>query len=124
MTPPNMMRPSNINRSKVPVPSYKAIQAANRAAAEQVDAKNSEKRGILSYLIFFIASKFILKIQLTVSRMNTIRLSQTILINFLNDVAKENIKYQNMRISKRVSFSATFRRAKINFDFSVGRIKD
>jgi len=44
MTPPNMMRPSNINRSKVPVPSYKAIQAANRAAAEQVDAKNSEKR--------------------------------------------------------------------------------
>ena len=124
MTPPNMMRPSNINRSKVPVPSYKAIQAANRAAAEQVDAKNSEKRGILSYLIFFIASKFILKIQLTVSRMNTIRLSQTILINFLNDVAKENIKYQNMRISKRVSFSATFKRAKINFDFSVGRIKD
>ena len=47
MTPPNMMRPSNINRSKVPVPSYKAIQAANRAAAEQVDAKNSEKRGII-----------------------------------------------------------------------------
>ena len=45
MTPPNMMRPSNINRSKVPVPSYKAIQAASRAAAEQVDAKNNEKRG-------------------------------------------------------------------------------
>ena len=49
MTPPNMMRPSNINRSKVPVPSYKAIQAANRAAAEQVDEKNSEKRGILHW---------------------------------------------------------------------------
>ena len=72
MTPPNMMRPSNINRSKVPVPSYKAIQAANRAAAEQVDAKNSEKRGIL---VFFIFRKFIfiLKIQLTVSLMNMTR---------------------------------------------------
>ena len=56
MTPPNMMRPSNINRSKVPVPSYKAIQAANRAAAEQVDAKNSEKRGIL---VFFFVNLYL-----------------------------------------------------------------
>ena len=36
MTPPNL-RPSNINRSKVPVPSYRGIQAANRLAAEQID---------------------------------------------------------------------------------------
>ena len=71
MTPPNMMRPSNINRSKVPVPSYKAIQAANRAAAEQVDAKNSEKRGILVF--FFRKFIFILQIQLTVSLMNMTR---------------------------------------------------
>lgn len=110
MTPPNMMRPSNINRSKVPVPSYKAIQAANRAAAEQVDAKNSEKRGIIVFYSLFV-DIYIFKIQLTVSPMNMIRLSQTILINFLNDVAKESIKYQNMRISKRVSSSATIKRA-------------
>ena len=44
MTPTNL-RPSNINRAKVPVPSYRGIQAANRLAAEQID--KTEKRDVI-----------------------------------------------------------------------------
>merc|ERR1712141_405018 len=44
MTPTNL-RPSNINRAKVPVPSYRGIQAANRLAAEQID--KTEERDVI-----------------------------------------------------------------------------
>ena len=56
MTPPNL-RPSNINRSKVPVPSYRGIQAANRLAAEQIDKVTYYSNNNLFFILILIFVK-------------------------------------------------------------------